>query len=404
MSNKIGIGIITYNAPEKINQSAFSVPTSVRDFVIVNDGNPYDQSFYPDHAYIIQHTENQGVSKSKNDVLKYLLEKGCEHIFIMEDDVIIKDNKKRDRQEIVIKRNGDKDSKVVIEFKGDSVLLNGKSLIEFKDDAISINNRVYTFKQIEKDFEGYGRDMERFGKEMERFGKEMELSFRGSMSASGPFLGVITEKVEGGARIEEIVKESAASKSDLKVGDVITKVNDKKVNGPAELSEILGSFKPKQEVKIHYKRDGKDKSTKVSLMERIASTYTVTGPRGSARSLTVPPKPPVPPAAPRGGINVEEFAYNFSQRPKLGLKIQDIDEGSGVKVLEVEEGSAAAAAGLKKDDVITEIGTEKVSNTDEARFQLMANGNKAAYNIVAKRNNAEMKFEVKIPKKLKTAN
>ena len=96
--------------------------------------------------------------------------------------------------------------------------------------------------------------------------------------------------------------------------------------------------------------------------------------------------------------------YNFNRRPKLGLKIQDVEEASGVKVLEVEEGSAAAIAGLKKDDIITEIGGVKVKNTDEAREQLMENSSKNAYPITVKRNNAEMKFEVKIPKKLKTAN
>jgi len=89
MTQKIGIGIITYNAPDKIKQSAFSVPSFVDEFVIVNDGTPYDNSCYPSHAHIIQHTENSKVAKSKNDALNYLLEKGCEHIFLMEDDVII---------------------------------------------------------------------------------------------------------------------------------------------------------------------------------------------------------------------------------------------------------------------------------------------------------------------------
>jgi hypothetical protein len=88
---KIGIGLITYNAPEKIKQSAFSVPDSADEFVIVNDGTPYPQNCYPSRAHIIQHSVNMKVAKAKNDALSYLLEKGCEHIFLMEDDVIIKD-------------------------------------------------------------------------------------------------------------------------------------------------------------------------------------------------------------------------------------------------------------------------------------------------------------------------
>ncbi len=334
-------------------------------------------------------------------------------------EVITKDDKRKDKQEIVISRKGEKDATVTIQFKDDKVLINGKPMIEFKDDAISINNRVYSFKQIEKDFEGYGRDMEGFARDMEGFGKEMELAFAGKMPPGGPFLGVVTEKVADGAKIEEIIKGSAAEKSDLKVGDVITKVNDQKVNGPGELAEILQSFEPKKEVKVYYKRDGKDKNTKVTLQERNVTTYAFNGPDGGSKSYSFP-RPPRAPRAPRAPgapgapplppgmfeeIEIEHGDGNFfGRQPRLGLKIQDLEEGSGVKVLEVEEGSAASTAGLKKDDVITQIGTQKVANTDEAREQLMENGSKATYTIVAKRNNAEMKFEVKIPKKLKTAN
>lgn len=333
-------------------------------------------------------------------------------------DVITKDNNKKDRQEIVISKKGEKDATVTIQFKDDKVLINGKPIIEFKDDAISINNRIYSFKQIEKDFEGYGRDMEGFGRDMEHFGKEMELAFSGKMPPGGPFLGVVTEKVADGAKIEEIIKGSAAEKSDLKVGDVITKVNDQKVSGPGELAEILEAFEPKKEVKVYYKRDGKDKNTKVTLQERNVTTYSFNGPGGGSKSYSFPraPRAPRAPGAVRAPgaplppgiyeeIEIEHGGGNlFGGQPKLGLKIQDLEEGAGVKVLDVEEGSAAATAGLKKDDVITQIGTEKVSNTDEAREQLMENRSKSAYSIVAKRNNAEMKFEMKIPKKLKTAN
>ena len=100
-----------------------------------------------------------------------------------------------------------------------------------------------------------------------------------------------------------------------------------------------------------------------------------------------------------GDINI-----NFPRRQKLGLKIQDTEEGNGVKILEVQDSSAAATAGLKKDDIITEIGGEKVTNTDEAREQLQENNEKGTYPIKAKRNGSEMTFTIKIPKKLKTTN
>lgn len=88
---KIGIGMTTYNAENRIKQSAFTIPKWVKNFVIVNDGTPYDSSSYPEHAHIIQHEKNQCVGAAKNSALKYLMDLGCEHIFLIEDDILIKD-------------------------------------------------------------------------------------------------------------------------------------------------------------------------------------------------------------------------------------------------------------------------------------------------------------------------
>lgn len=87
----IGVGIVTYKAPDRIKQSAHTVPSWVKNFVIVNDGTPYDPSVYPEHAHIIQHPHNKSVGQAKNSAMKYLLDQGCEHIFIMEDDILIQD-------------------------------------------------------------------------------------------------------------------------------------------------------------------------------------------------------------------------------------------------------------------------------------------------------------------------
>lgn len=92
-SNKVGIGMTTYNAEHRIKESAFTIPKWVKNFVIVNDGTPYDESSYPEHAYIIQHSTNECVGAAKNSALQYLLDLGCEHIFLIEDDILIKDEK-----------------------------------------------------------------------------------------------------------------------------------------------------------------------------------------------------------------------------------------------------------------------------------------------------------------------
>lgn len=89
--DSIGFGMVTYNAEHRIRQSAFTVPKWIKNFVIVNDGTPYPEDAYPEGAHIIQHETNKSVGAAKTTAINYLMEKGCEHIFIMEDDILIKD-------------------------------------------------------------------------------------------------------------------------------------------------------------------------------------------------------------------------------------------------------------------------------------------------------------------------
>ena len=226
---------------------------------------------------------------------------------------------------------------------------------------------------------------------------------------------MIKEGVHKGAEITNISKGSAAEKAGLKNGDIITKINDKKVDGPNSLSEIVTAFKPKEDVTVYFKRDGKEQSAKATLGERKTSKsmfYSFNGPDGMARSFSIPRVQVTPRGdmSPRiwspgsGGNNYEFFTDTYPRQQKLGLKVQDTEEGNAVKVLDVDKDSPAEKAGLKKDDVITEIGGKKVSNTDEVREQLHDNMERFAYNIKVTRNGTTMSFDIKIPKKLKTAN
>lgn len=82
--------------------------------------------------------------------------------------------------------------------------------------------------------------------------------------------------------------------------------------------------------------------------------------------------------------NEDFMEGGFPRQKKLGLKIQDTEEGGNIKVIAVEDSSAAEKARLKKDDIITEINGKKINNTDDAREQLQEVGDKSAYTIKAK--------------------
>ena len=91
IKGKIGLGIITCNRVDFFKNCVKNLP-EVDELVIVNDGEVYPDNVYPVNCKLIQHDKNKGIAKSKNDALKYLYENDCYHIFICEDDIIIKNN------------------------------------------------------------------------------------------------------------------------------------------------------------------------------------------------------------------------------------------------------------------------------------------------------------------------
>lgn len=88
MNTKIGVGIITCDRPDYLKKLVKSLDgISTNNLVIVNDG---DKQL--DGGKIFVHNNNpskQGVGKAKNQALKLL--KDNDYIFLLEDDIIIKD-------------------------------------------------------------------------------------------------------------------------------------------------------------------------------------------------------------------------------------------------------------------------------------------------------------------------
>ncbi|MCP9752862.1 PDZ domain-containing protein [Ferruginibacter sp. HRS2-29] len=312
-------------------------------------------------------------------------------------------DEKKETQEIIIRKKGDKDVTLNLQITGDKVTVNGKPLIEFSDDAITINKKKIVIRDnFDINFDGVNLD---------DFIHDNDITVSGFGSKrSGAFLGVYTDKTDDGAKISNITKESAAEAAGLKKDDIITKINDTKVTGPEDLSEAISNFKPKDEIKVTYKRGSdKEKTVKATLKEREISetrSFSFTSPDGGARSFSFPrtPTPPRTPGAAWGddGRSFNDLIVVGKSRQKLGIKIQDTEESNGVKILDVDDDSPASKAGIKKDDVLTELNGKKITNTDEARQLLQENAENNSYPVKVKRNGTEMTLNVKIPKKLKT--
>jgi GT2 family glycosyltransferase len=92
----IGVGIVTCNRPEFLLKCYNSIPEYV-ELVVVNDGDPIPKSILKQlknftSNKLIENNKNLGVGKSKNILFRTLLNKGCDHIFIIEDDIIVKNS------------------------------------------------------------------------------------------------------------------------------------------------------------------------------------------------------------------------------------------------------------------------------------------------------------------------
>ncbi|MER6506554.1 trypsin-like peptidase domain-containing protein [Nonomuraea sp. NPDC001636] len=92
-----------------------------------------------------------------------------------------------------------------------------------------------------------------------------------SGKVSHAFLGVSVTDATGdvpGALVRQVTAESPAAKAGLQEGDLITKIGDTPVDsGDTVVGQVRG-FKPGQQVKITYMRDGRSAEATVTLQEK----------------------------------------------------------------------------------------------------------------------------------------
>jgi len=298
----------------------------------------------------------------------------------------------KETKEIIIRKNGDKQTKTTIEINGDNITVNGKPLSEYHGDDVTVRERHVRDGDSHNFF---------FSPENDR---DMDVHFfddKIGNEGSRTFLGVISEKATDGVKITDVIKGSGAEKAGLQKDDIITSVNDKKITSPEDLMKAVRSYKPDDNIKIDYLRNNKKKDVKVKLGETKGRNrgyfFKHDNPDmpGNGFNFKMPKVPNLP-----DNFYVDRF---WNNNPKLGIKIEDTENGSGAKIRNVEEGSSADKAGLKKDDIITEVNGKKVNNVDEIRNELNEVNDKESFNMKARRNNSEINFEIKISKHLNSA-
>lgn len=178
-------------------------------------------------------------------------------------------------------------------------------------------------------------------------GEEVDVRQTEQLAEEEPpgFLGVGIEPVEGGVRVTQVFPGGPADRAGLRVGDVITAVDDLRVRTPDNLLEAVRSRQPGQRVTVAYRRGDETRAASVEL--------------GAAPSMLV-----------LGIASSSETApHEGSSQPFLGIVASPLSDDmkeiagtdEGVLINELIDGSPAFEAGLLPGDVIVQVDSESVA-------------------------------------------
>lgn len=169
------------------------------------------------------------------------------------------------------------------------------------------------------------------------------------------WLGVVIQEVNkdlaesfgldkpAGALVVQILEDSPAGKSGIRLGDVILSMNGKPIVMSADLPHLIGALKPGATAQMEVMREGKRQTVKVKVGaapgdddEDVAKTTRENGKRADN---------PL-------GVSVAELT---AEQKKM------IDLETGVLIQEVYEGPAAMI-GLRPGDVITHLNNQQIES------------------------------------------
>ncbi len=307
-------------------------------------------------------------------------------------------------EEIIIKSKNDKNVKLSVEIRDGQVFINDKPISEFKDDNVVVR-KMRTLDidggamALLGDEDGDGDFKTLIAPRSPYRNRSGTYSFSFG-DGNGAFLGVSSENGDDeitGAKFRQVTKGSGAEKAGLKPGDVITKLNETTISDPEDLTGAIHKLKPEDKVNLTFKRDGKEEKVVATLGKMKEGAYAFgygnAMPKMDNFNFDMP-----------RSLRVSPRVYSFGEnRPKLGIKAQDMEDGKGVKVLDIDEESPADKAGIKEGDIITRFDGKEVNSAMELADLARAGKDKADLKVSVTHDGKSREVDIKIPKKLKTA-
>jgi serine protease Do len=155
-----------------------------------------------------------------------------------------------------------------------------------------------------------------------------------------------------GALVNQVEADSPGAKAGLKIGDVITKIDNQKVNDAGELQATVSQKGPGAKITLEVLRDGKSMTIPVTLEAMGDRKADGNGSSEDGQGKM------------RWGIGLSDLT------PDVRGEIQAPQDVHGAVVEQVQPGSSADNAGLQRGDVILEVNRHKVQTSADVQQEL----------------------------------
>ncbi|MBI3810153.1 MAG: Do family serine endopeptidase [Nitrospirae bacterium] len=153
-------------------------------------------------------------------------------------------------------------------------------------------------------------------------------------------------KENDGVLVNDVFENEPAARAGLKPGDIIAKVDGRRVETPAGLSRAVAGLTPGTKIELDVIRNGERRTVTVDLGER----------KEDAVVASIPSPPPQPEV--KLGLSVQDLTQELADK----FKIKD---QKGVLVNKVDPGSVAQEQGLREGDLIKEVNRQAVASAEE---------------------------------------
>ncbi|ODS76584.1 MAG: serine protease [Cytophagaceae bacterium SCN 52-12] len=158
-------------------------------------------------------------------------------------------------------------------------------------------------------------------------------------------------KVSQGIFVRELAeKSSAAGEAGIKPGDVIVKINDKKIGSTPELTQTVGLLRPGDKVKVTVNREGKERDFNVTLKNRDGGSGVI--------------------KRDESALAMESLGAQFSNlNDAEKKKLERYNIKGGVKVTGVQ-GGKLARVGVGPGFIVTKINGKAITSVKELESEL----------------------------------